>query len=242
MPTLAYPGLFTSIERLFVNRNPAPELRLFDGTDESGLALPLELARRVLYDRSVDHGARVALWHQIEERSRFDADTSDWPVAVVWLGLPGLRRTALRIVSARRAEREDVEAELVTCYLESLAEFGTHASDPGGHVLRATCSHAWEVWRGACHELAVENVEHAGGLSSGAGAELPWQVEYNPPVRPSGLSASPRFTVPGHRVEGVRIGALAQAWGLSDTATEVPHTGRGRQVAAISLRRPGRGR
>ncbi|MGW4031645.1 hypothetical protein ACWEFL_20430 [Streptomyces sp. NPDC004838] len=242
MPLLPHSGLFTSIENLFANRNPAPELRLFDGTDESGLALPLKRARRVLYDRSADHTARTTLWHQIEGRSRFDAEASDWPSAVVWLGLPGLRRAAFKIVDAHGAEREDVEAELVTCYMEALAEFGTHSSDPGSHVLRTACSRAWEAWRRARRELAVEDVERAGDLQSRAGTECPWQVEYNPPARPSGLPASLRFTVPSHRVEGVRIGALAQAWGLTDTATEIPHTRRGRQVATISLRLAGRDR
>ncbi|MEU3601822.1 hypothetical protein ABZ714_24340 [Streptomyces sp. NPDC006798] len=237
-----YPGLFASVERLFADRNPTPELRVLEGTGEPGPTVTLAEARRVLYDRSASHTVRTALWHQIDERARLDAATSDWPSAVVWLGLPGLRRTARKIVAARGAESEDVEAELVTCYLEALAEFGTHASDPGGRVLRAACSRAWEVWGWARHELAVADTDRAGESWSGEGPEGPWQVEYNPPVRPAGLPAGLRFTVPGHRVEGVRLGALARAWGLADTVTEIPRAHRGRQVATISLRRPGRNR
>ncbi|SEP97194.1 hypothetical protein SAMN04487983_1002304 [Streptomyces sp. yr375] len=182
----------------------------------------------MLYDRSAAPAARTALWHQIAERGRLGADGSDWPSAVVWLGLPGLRRTAFRITNYCRAERVDVEAELVTCYLEALAEVEADTADPGGQVLRTACSRAWTVWRKTRPEHAVEDVEGVGGVAAPV------------PGPSAGLSAGLRITVPAHRVEGVRIGALAQAWGLADTATDGRHQRRGRQVGAISLRRTGR--
>lgn len=232
-------GLFASIERQCASRNPAPALQLIDGSDRAGLPLDLERGRQILYDRSVKPAVRAALWHQIAERRMFDADRSDWPLAVVWLGLPGLRRTAFRITTCFRAEREDVEAELATCYLEALAEVEAHSSDPGGLVLRSACSRAWALWRRARQEIAVEDVEGAGGPSVDRAGEGPWQVDYDPPARRRGLSATVRITVPAERVEGLRIGALARAWGLAGTATATGYSGRGRQVATLSLRRVG---
>ncbi|GGX09817.1 hypothetical protein [Streptomyces noursei] len=240
MPILSSSGLFTSIERQCTGWNPAPELRLFDGPSEVGIPIDLEKARQVLYDRSVDPVVRAVLWHQIAERGECDAKRSDWPSAVVWLGLPGLRRTAFKIVRYFCAEQEDVEAELVTCYLEALAEVGADTPDPGGWVLRSACSRAWTVWRKARLEVAMDEVEGTGGRPVATDMNGPWQVDYDPPGRPSELSATRRITVPAHRVEGVRIGALAQAWGLTDTATGTRYSGRGRQVAALSLRRVGR--
>ncbi|TQE17859.1 hypothetical protein Sipo8835_41415 [Streptomyces ipomoeae] len=235
-----HPSLFTTVERQWAGRNPVPELRLFAASDGAGVPLALEQVRQKLYDRSVEPAVRTALWHQIAERVRMDADRSDWPSAVVWLGLPGLRRTAFRITWYFRAEREDVEAELVTCYLEALTEVGPHTPDPGGRVLRSACSRAWTVWRRARPEMAVDDVGGVGGIPLDSDTEGPWQVDYHSPAARSGLSADRWIIVPAHRVEGVRIGALAQAWGLAGTAAGTAHSGRGRQVATMSLRRGGR--
>ncbi|MEU5236578.1 hypothetical protein ACH4UR_23895 [Streptomyces lydicus] len=240
MSLLPHSGIFAAVERLCAGSDPKPPLRLFDGTDRAGVPLTLVQARELLYDRSVSPAARAALWHQIAERMHCDDEGSDWPTAAVWLALPGLRRTAYKITWHLRAERGDVEAELVTCYLEALGEVGAHDSDAGGEVLRSACSRAWNVWRRARLETAVDDVESAGGVPSETDADGFWRADYDPPPRHPGLSATVRITVPAGRVEGVRIGALAQRWGVADMATSVGHSGRGRQVATISLRRVGR--
>ncbi|MEU6863854.1 hypothetical protein ABZ924_11355 [Streptomyces sp. NPDC046876] len=234
MALAPHPGLFASIERQCVGRNPSPELRLIDGSQAEGVPVALEQARRLLYDPSGDRAVRDALWYQIAERGR-TAAPSDWPLAAVWLGLPGLRRTVFRITHYCRAERGDVEAELVTNYLETLAELGPTIADPGATVLRSACSHAWTVWRKAHNEVSAEDMERFTCLPAVTGGL--WQADYDPPERPDGLSATLRITVPAHRREGVRTGALAQAWGLADTATDTGHLRRGRQVGTMSLRR-----
>ncbi|MFE2045500.1 hypothetical protein ACFXAZ_32200 [Streptomyces sp. NPDC059477] len=247
-----HPGLFTSIERRCADLNPTPVLHLPDAMDAAsamdaagaldaagaaGAPLSLQHVRPLLYDRDLDPDVRVALWRQIAERGRLDAERSEWPTAVVWLGLPGLRSTAYKITRNFRADRDDVEAELVTCYLEGLAEVAAHRADPGGHVLRTACSRTWALWRAALPETAVDDMNGTDGTGPPADKGL-WYADYDPP----GLSATLRFTVPAHRVEGVRIGALARAWGLAEEATSTGYSGRGRQVAALSLRRAGRNR
>ncbi|MCX5386267.1 hypothetical protein [Streptomyces sp. NBC_00083] len=201
------------------------------------MPLPLTRARQLLYDRSVCAVARAQLWRQIASRLHGDADGSDWPTAVVWLGLPGLRRTAFNITWRCRAERADVEAELIACYLEALGELEEEDQDPGGSVLRTACSRAWNVSRQVRLVVAVDDVERADGAPIQADPRDHWHAEYDPAPHRRGLGASLRITVPAHRVEGMRLGALAQAWGVADTATGVGYSGRGRQVARISLRR-----
>ncbi|MEV7288550.1 hypothetical protein AB0O01_29065 [Streptomyces sp. NPDC093252] len=243
------------------------------GPPGRGAPLTLHEARRLLYDRSTHPTERNALWRQIAVRSHDTTDHADWPPAAVWLGLPGLFRTAHRITRDFGAERDDVEAELITCYLEALAEvrereadpggraggsdpgeaggggspltrdpaalgadLGPHALDLGGHVLRSACSRAWTLFRTARPEIAVDDIETHGRRETDVCG--PWQVDYDPP----GLSATVRFLVPAERIEGVRIGALAQAWGLAEDATCTRYSGRGggRAVATLSLRRAGR--
>jgi hypothetical protein len=242
MSVTPHPGLFTAIERRCADSDPMPPLRLFDGSDQAGEPLTLARARRLLYDRSVCSTVRAALWHQIAERAHFDAGESDWPTAVVWLGLPGLRGNAFKIAWRLRAERGDVEAELVACYLEALRGVAADDPDPGGAVLRSACTRAWDVWHKARLETAVDDVEAAGGAAAPWNLESYWQAEYDPVPHDTGLSATVRITVPAHRAEGVRLGALAQAWGVGDAPASVGLSGRGRQVARISLRRAGRTR
>ncbi|MGW1009270.1 hypothetical protein ACWD4X_04365 [Streptomyces termitum] len=244
MPFAPRTGIFTDVARWYADSDPAPApappLRLPDGPGAAGGALALAEARTLLYDRAAPPPARASLWHQVAERTRVEGP--EWPTAVVWLGVPGLSRTARKVSWNFRADREDVEAELVACYLEALAGLDAHAADPGRAVLRAACSRTWNVWRDTHRENAVEDVERAGGPLSALSEEDVWQADYDPVPRPSGLSAPLRISVPAQRVEGVRLGALAQAWGVAGTATSVGHSGRGRQVATLSLRRTrGRG-
>ncbi|AEN10997.1 MULTISPECIES: hypothetical protein [unclassified Streptomyces] len=232
-----HPGIFAAVERRCADSEPTPPLRLHDGSEQADVPLTLVRARQLLYDRSAHPEARASLWHQIAERVRSDTVGTDWPEAVVWLGLPGLRRTAYKITWRFRAERGDVEAELITCYLEALAGLTADDPDPGSAVLRSACSRVYGVWRHARLEEPAEDVERAGGAPVEAEAADCWQADYDPVPRRPGLSATVRITVPAHRVEGVRLGALARTWGAADTATSVGFSGRGRQVATVSLRR-----
>ncbi|NEE26045.1 hypothetical protein G3M53_11310, partial [Streptomyces sp. SID7982] len=124
--------------------------------------------------------------------------------------------------------------------LEALAEIGQDTPDPGGQVLRSACSGAWALWRRALPERSVEDVEITGGARLDQAGDDFWEMDYAPPAHASGLSANVRITVPAHCAEGVRLGALARAWGMADTAADVRYSGRGRQVAMMSLRRGGR--
>ncbi|MEV0846300.1 hypothetical protein AB0J21_10560 [Streptomyces sp. NPDC049954] len=232
-----HPGIFATVERHCAGSEPTPPLRLDDGSERAGAPLALVEARQLLYDRSADPEARASLWHQISERLHSSAAGPDWQQAVVWLGLPGLRRTAYKITWCFSGERDDVEAELVTCYLEALTRLEADDPDPGGTVLRSACSRAYAVWRRARLEMAVDDVERAGGAPVEAGAADYWQADYDPAPSHPGLSATMRITVPADRVEGVRLGSLARTWGVGDNATSVGISGRGRQVATVSLRR-----
>ncbi|MFJ6664356.1 hypothetical protein [Streptomyces sp. NPDC091383] len=240
MPLPPHPGLFAIVDRYCSDSDPMPRLRLREGSEELAVPLSLSQARQALYDRSMCAAVRSDLWRQIVERMRLGNDGAGWPMAVVWLGLPGLRRSAFKIAWSCRAERGEVEAELVTCYLEALAEVAVDSSDPGGQVLRSACSRAWALWRAARAETVADDVETFRGAPVERDAKGIWEVDYDPHEGSSGLSAPVRISVPAHRVEGVRLGALAEAWDMAETARGARHQGRGRQVAKISLRRVGR--
>ncbi|MEV8108966.1 hypothetical protein [Streptomyces sp. NPDC088135] len=232
------PGLFDSIEREFTDRAPAPGLRLDDGSGTAGAPLSPAEARHVLYDRSADPAVRTALWRQAVALAQADTDRSGWPLCVVWLALPGLRRTVFRISDRFGTPREDVEAELATACLEALRAMGPETAEPGSVLLRSACTRAWNTARRARAETAVEDIDAVAGARQGTGGR--WQVEFERAERPAGLAAPLRITVPADRAEGVRVGALAQEWGLVDTVGDTRRLRRGRQVGTLSLRSPGR--
>ncbi|MFH9940573.1 hypothetical protein ACH4OT_14785 [Streptomyces murinus] len=239
MPLPPHPGIFATVERHCADSDPTPRLRLREETEKLAAPLSLPQARQALYDQSMRPAVRSDLWRQIAERRRLENDGADWPLAVVWLGLPGLRRSAFRITRSCRADRGEVEAELVTCYLEALGEVEVNTSDPGGQVLRSACSHAWALWRKASVETAVGDVETTRGGLAESDAEGAWEMDYDPRAGSSALAVPLRVAVPANRVEGVRLGALAKAWNMAETAKGVRLQDRGRQVARISLRRVG---
>ncbi|WKE69070.1 hypothetical protein [Streptomyces sp. WP-1] len=240
MPLPPHPGIFVTVERNCADSDPTPRLRLREETEELAVPLSLPQARQALYDRSMRPAVRSDLWRQIAERRRLGDDGVGWPLAVVWLGLPGLRRSAFRIARSCRADRGEVEAELVTCYLEALDGVEAYSSDPGGQVLRSACSRAWALWRAARAETVVDDVETSRRAPVEWDAEGPWEMYDDPPEGSFGFSAPVRIAVPAHRVEGVRLGALAQTWNMAGTAKGARYQDRGRQVAKISLRRVGR--
>ncbi|MET8687210.1 PqqD family protein [Streptomyces sp. NPDC004732] len=231
-------GLFGAIELAFADEDLAPGLTSVGPAGGPPALLPLHRARPMLYDRSRATETRSALWHQVVALARHDADRNGWPLAAVWLALPGLRRTVFRIARRFGADRDDVEADTVTAFLETLREIGPEEAEPGSVLLRTACTHAWNTARRALAEVSVENVEVVAAPRHGPGGL--WQADFAGPERPDGLSAPLRVSVPADRVEGVRVGALAREWDLSDTVTDTGRLRRGRRVGALSLRNTGR--
>ncbi|MFG3527488.1 hypothetical protein ACGF8B_12145 [Streptomyces sp. NPDC047917] len=232
------PGLFDSIERELNGRETAPGLWLDDGSGVVGTSLSPARARPILYDRSVDPAVRTSLWRQAVVLAQADADRSGWPLCVVWLALPGMRRTVFRIKDRFGTAREDVEAELVTACLEALRGAGPETADPGSVLLRSACTQAWNSARRARAETAVEDVDAVAGARHGANGD--WQVDFERAESPAGLRAPLRITVPAGRIEGVRVGALAQEWGLTDAVDDARRLRRGRRVGTLSVRSAGR--
>ncbi|MEU4505060.1 hypothetical protein [Streptomyces sp. NPDC024089] len=231
-------GLFDSIERELTGRETVPGLWLDDCSGVAGTSLSPAQARPILYDRSVDPAVRTSLWRQAVVLAQADADRSGWPLCVVWLALPGMRRTVFRIRDRFGTAREDVEAELVAACLEALRGTGPETADPGSVLLRSACTQAWNTARRTRAETAVEDVDAVAGARHGANGH--WQVDFERAESPGGLAAPLRITVPADRVEGVRVGALAQEWGLTDTVDDARRLRRGRRIGSLSMRSPGR--
>ncbi|AKN73875.1 hypothetical protein QR97_32840 [Streptomyces sp. PBH53] len=239
MTSSPYSGLFARVERDVGGREPLTGLRLDDGSGAPGTALTPAEARPVLYDRSAPAPVRAALWHQIAALSRQDTDGNGWRLGAVWCALPGLRRHAFTIVHRFGTDRDDVEAEMLTAYLEALRTIEPRTPDPGSVLLRSACTRAWNAARQARPERTVEDIRYTVDSRQDRGAL--WQAEVAGRDRPDGLAATVRITVPADRVEGVRIGALAREWGLTGAVAAACRFQHGRRVGTLSLRPRSRG-
>ncbi|MFD3481979.1 hypothetical protein [Streptomyces sp. NPDC058665] len=157
---------------------------------------------------------------------------------LVWFAVPRLRRTVSRISSRLPADRFDLEAESVVGLLE-----GVHTVDPlvagaGEALMRAAASRAWGFARRTLPERCVPDPaalpQHNVLLSWDALAS-PWVVHITPPDRAEGLAAPIRFSASKERIEGERLGALAEGMGLRDIVHRARRPRPGRRIGTLAL-------
>ncbi|WP_424210784.1 hypothetical protein ACN20G_01055 [Streptomyces sp. BI20] len=197
-------------------------------------SLTLRDARTILYDRTRPEEQRDPLWHHVGKLARRPHEDPAGRMAALWIALPGLRRTARNISERFHIAREDVESELLTCFLES-ARDAPDVPASGHSVLRSACSRAWSLPRRHPGEHSTADVDTT-VTCAGVSPEDRWAIELNGRERPDGLAADIRIQVSGEGAEGIRLGALAADWGLVSHVDEARLTRRGRTVGYLSLR------
>jgi len=93
----------------------------FDGRGFEGLPdeiLPLERLRAVLLSPQTSVEVRDAVWRELVIRARRDGPS--WVVAAVGIAMPGLRHGAGLLATGSRGDTRDLDAELLTGFLERL--------------------------------------------------------------------------------------------------------------------------
>lgn len=93
----------------------------FDGRGFAGLPdeiLPLERLRALLLAPQTNVEVRDAVWRELVIRARRDGPA--WVVAAVGIALPGLRHVAGLLASGWRGDTRDLDAELLTGFVERL--------------------------------------------------------------------------------------------------------------------------
>jgi hypothetical protein len=108
-------------DRAFILLVQPPTSIGFDGRGFAGLPdeiLPLERLRTVLLSPRTAGEVRDAVWRELVIRARRDGPP--WVVAAVGIALPGLRRVAGHLAAGWRGDTEDLDAELLTGFVERL--------------------------------------------------------------------------------------------------------------------------
>ena len=168
-----------------------------------------------LYGPGSDPQFAAEVWKEVLSTALRDlAPHGTGTLLAIWLALPRLTGTVYRVCTRLRADRTDVEAEMVLALLEELAAPDAASRLSGSSLIHAARTRAWCFARDGLRELPSSHVEritqdHALNASDGeadATAHQCLDVRVDRPDGPAGLHAPLRFRV---RPEHLRKGALA---------------------------------
>ncbi|MBO1418396.1 hypothetical protein [Streptomyces sp. FH025] len=211
--------------------------------------LDLPQARAALWERPVDGELSREVWRQAVTLAQHDTlaaaigstDVTGWVEAVVWLALPRLQRIARQASSRLRAERRDVESELMVAVVEELAAVSPDDPDVGGRLLRAAARQGWAFARGTANERPSEDVVEIADARGAKAIDDLWELVITPPDRSDGLAAPLRFSSRSE-IEAARLGQLADHLGLHEVIRHPRRPLRGARVGTLSLCATGRAR
>jgi hypothetical protein len=97
--------------------------------------VPLDELRRLLIHDGTPRPTRDLVWRELVIRARRDGPA--WVVAAVGLALPGLRRRAGRLATGWHGDTADLDAELLTGFLERLATIDIDTANICGRLIDA---------------------------------------------------------------------------------------------------------
>ncbi|MFS0695208.1 hypothetical protein [Streptomyces nitrosporeus] len=219
-------------------------------TIETDGAAPVQLtaaeAHEALYGPGADPLLADPIWEAVLSAARVDRTSHGTErLLAIWLMLPRLTGTAHRVCRRLRADRSDVEAEMLLALLEELAAPEGTESPSVASLLRAARTRAWEYARAHLRETPSTQVEHITqehALTSVETApDTSWapqglDVRVDRPAGPDGLRAPLRFRV---HAEHLREGVLTSAENRPVLHTDHPCTRRRRsrlRVGTLPIR------
>ncbi|MFF0335600.1 hypothetical protein ACFYUM_23850 [Streptomyces fimicarius] len=185
-----------------------------DETPAEPVRLTVAAAHEALYGPDSDPRLSAAIWEAALAAAQADATSHGTAkLLAIRLSLPMLSGTVHRVCGRLRADRSDVESEMILAFLGELA-----ASEPTAplHItplIKAARTRAWRFAREGLREIPSTQVERvsqdraltpAGTTESGSSPEV-LDVQVDRPDGPEGLRAPLRFRV---RPEHLREEAL----------------------------------
>ncbi|MFD7318840.1 hypothetical protein [Streptomyces sp. NPDC059883] len=207
--------MFASVRQHFDKPRVGDAVLVTIPTDTEG-AEPVRLTAAethgALYGPDSEPQFAAAVWKEVLRTALSDlAPHGTGKLLVIWLALPRLTGTVHRVCTRLRADRSDVEAEMVLALLEELAAPDSASQLSDSSLIHAARTRAWRFARHGLRELpstVVERIaqDHALTASDGeadAPAKEGLDVRVDRPDGPDGLRASLRFRVrPEHLCKG----------------------------------------
>ncbi|MEV7925470.1 MULTISPECIES: hypothetical protein [unclassified Kitasatospora] len=243
-------SVFAAVARYFDNPR-AQEVRLtLHPNGEPPVLLSPAQARDAIYGTVQDPALVTEIWRAALRAAQTEhGPAEEWRLLLVWLALPRLTGTAFRICHRMRADRADVEAEMVLGLLEGLRTGEPPSALSVDALLKAVCSRAWRLARAGRHETACATLEQwvddSGGTAACDGPEEDDQVQ-QPQVevtrheRVGGLRAQLRFTISPERLSQQALTALTEEAERQQLNRRARHVKRQRHANSASPHRGAR--
>ncbi|WP_419667564.1 hypothetical protein [Streptomyces sp. 2-1] len=224
--------MFASVKRHFDDPRVGDAVLVTVPTDIEG-AEPIRLTaaetHEALYGPGSDPQFAAAVWKEVLSTALSDlAPHGIGKLLAIWLTLPRLTGTVHRACTRLRADRSDLEAEMILALLEELAAPDAASRLSDSSLIHTARTRAWRFARDGLRELPsthVERIAQDRALSAPDGeadapAEECLDVRVDRPDGPDGLQAPLRFRV---RPEHLRKGALADTDETRDRSTHHDH-------------------
>ncbi|MFB7471192.1 hypothetical protein [Kitasatospora sp. NPDC056184] len=242
-------SVFAAVARYFDNPR-AQEARLALRPDgETPVLLSPAEARDALYGEVQDPALVTEIWQAALRGGQAEQGSADESrLLLIWLAMPRLTGTAFRICHRLRADRADVEAEMVLGLLEGLRTGEPPSARSVDALLKEVRSKAWRLARDGWRETAcatLEQLEDESGVTAACdGPEKndrvrPVQIEVTRHERADGLRAQLRFTVSPEHLGRQALTAITEKAERQRHDRRTRHTGRQRHVTSVSPPRDG---
>ena len=192
--------------------------------------VPLDELRRLLIHDATPRATRDVVWREVVTRARRDG--SVWVLAAVGLAIPGLRRRAGRLAFGWHGETADLDAELLTGFLERLHTIDIDAANICSRLLDAGARAVRRV-RTCAQDNDVIRVQDAWGPPP----PRPW--DHPDWVLTRALAAAvidpdECLLISATRLDDVPLSVAAERLGISlDLASAWRRAGEQRLVAAL---------
>ncbi|MFE7676198.1 hypothetical protein ACFU5N_28820 [Streptomyces albidoflavus] len=154
-------SVFAAVARHFENPRVVEATRLTVVRDDAARVLltPLQ-ARNALYGPDRDDALVTPVWQAVVQTAASEQGPDDtWRLLLVWLASPRLTGTVVRICRRLRADRDDVEAEMVLALLEGLQSDEHPSAESLDGLLKSARSRAWGLARAGAREFADDTLE-----------------------------------------------------------------------------------
>ncbi|OKI08100.1 hypothetical protein A6A06_35205 [Streptomyces sp. CB02923] len=209
--------MFASVRRHFDEPRIGDAVLVLVPTDTEGrepVRLTAAETHETLYGPGSDPQFATAVWKEVIRTALSDVTPhGTGKLLMIWLALPRLTGTVHRVSTRLRADRSDVEAEMVLALLEELAAPDAASRLSDSSLIHAARTRAWRFARDGLRErpsTQVERITQDRALTTSDGeadasAEKGLDVRVDRPDGPDGLHAPLRFRV---RPEHLRRGAV----------------------------------
>jgi hypothetical protein len=205
---------FDTLQKTFDLLVAGPNPLAFDGTEIDGLpdrAIPLDELMAMLLHPSTQYEVRDAVVNALVATAKRDHESATIGLAGVLL--PGLRCAAYPMATAFPDQAEDIEAEMLVCFLKAVAEVELPRA-------RIAARLTWLAHNGASRLIRREVAEHAGPGNDpvSSAPRRPWghpDLVLGRAVRAGVISARDAELIGTTRIGDVDLGELATTQGIS---------------------------